>query len=829
MGAKSINKSEWVGTKAQYLALSVKVPGRKYHIVDLETLLITNAAMTLALSSAKSLYKHKDVFLCCDNGTYKEWTYYQFVEASDGAVSWQEIRLQDYVTLTTEQAISGKKTFSNEMIVSNISPRANNQYNLGSSSSQFNSIYGATLYENGTSLFDKYVSRVNNLGKSTQVYASGNNGEEMITTANAPAVSGIPRYDTNKNIKSSTPVADNDVTIKSYVDTADSNLRTYIDTTDSATRKFVTDNYLPLIGGTITGNLTIKGNITQEGENYITHAEHVKSTKDYIYLREGNTGGLASGSYSGFEFIKYDGTNNGRLVVDNKGVARVGDVGDEQPLATREETPTSFGLTYWDNNNTRLSTISAGTSGYILKSNGSAAPAWINPTTSLTAYKTSKALTLQSSASATTTFDGSTARTLSDYYVDKFTAQEISGIKTFNNQTYHKSSIRWDIPSYDQYNAPGSTGYKVINWFYDKNNKNVGVQHLAFLSDGNIEHQIDVRRDINNTGTNSFAILKVGMKADGTAYTSAPTPAASSNNSNIATTKWTNDKLISYTKLDGSNYYVQLAQPSDNNNAAGWRLISELDPVLPAWGYGMLSLAIESRHSGTGLLTVCICDVNGSIDSIDASIRFYGSTDSTMYADAFKLIYNKSTGAGKLYWRFSDYNWCKIKVLGRNRFTLPSNNGAWLSSVPTAGDNEIEFIPIKYDKEYVTLDTAQTITGKKTFSSTSGEAKLTISCPNSANQAISFVSNGTEHSIIRGNTSKTLVHQSAAHYFRNYENDLTGFVITSGSAVHPETANCLDIGTSSKKFNKGFFNTSVNIGSCTMQYNTSTASIDFVF
>jgi hypothetical protein len=112
--------------------------------------------------------------------------------------------------------------------------------------------------------------------------------------------------------------------------------------------------YLPTSGGTLTGglsvngDLTIVGNITQQGEAYETHAEQVYSTKDYIYLREGNTGGLAEGAYTGFEFIKYDGTSNGRLVVDNKGIAKVGDVGDEQPLATREETPISNGFAKWD-------------------------------------------------------------------------------------------------------------------------------------------------------------------------------------------------------------------------------------------------------------------------------------------------------------------------------------------------------------------------------------------------------------------------------------------------------------------------------------------------
>lgn len=128
----------------------------------------------------------------------------------------------------------------------------------------------------------------------------------------------------------------------------------------------------------LTGNLTINGNISQGGSQYITHAEQVQSTDDYIYLRYGATGGLTAGTYTGFEFVKYDGTNNGRLVVDNTGTARVGDVGSEQPLLTRAESAsmTALALMYWDATKLRALTLAAGTSGQVLQSNGSSLPSW---------------------------------------------------------------------------------------------------------------------------------------------------------------------------------------------------------------------------------------------------------------------------------------------------------------------------------------------------------------------------------------------------------------------------------------------------------------------
>lgn len=105
---------------------------------------------------------------------------------------------------------------------------------------------------------------------------------------------------------------------------------------------------------TINGNLTVTGNITQAGSSYETHAEKIYTTKDYIILREGATGGLAAGDYAGIEATLYDGTNNGRLAFDSNGIARVGDVGDEEPIATRAETLTDGATVVWDNSALRL-------------------------------------------------------------------------------------------------------------------------------------------------------------------------------------------------------------------------------------------------------------------------------------------------------------------------------------------------------------------------------------------------------------------------------------------------------------------------------------------
>ena len=107
---------------------------------------------------------------------------------------------------------------------------------------------------------------------------------------------------------------------------------------------------------TFIGKIVANCDIIQNGAAYETHAEQLYTTKDYIVTRDGALGGLQPGEFSGFRVNKYDSVHDGHLVMDMNGVARVGDVNDEQPLATRDEAAdmTSGALVKWDGVNMKL-------------------------------------------------------------------------------------------------------------------------------------------------------------------------------------------------------------------------------------------------------------------------------------------------------------------------------------------------------------------------------------------------------------------------------------------------------------------------------------------
>lgn len=150
----------------------------------------------------------------------------------------------------------------------------------------------------------------------------------------------------------------------------------------------------------------------------------------------------------------------------------------------------------------------------------------------------------ENAVSATKATQDSDGNVIKDTYLKK------SG-GTLTGQLVNNSSVRYNMSFIDQYNNPTSTQYKVTDWFYDKNNKPVGVRHLAQFNSGKIEQQIDVRRDINNNGTTSYASLIVGMEADGTSYAKAPNPASSSDTNDIATTAWVKDRTDTFLPLAG--------------------------------------------------------------------------------------------------------------------------------------------------------------------------------------------------------------------------------------------------------------------------------------
>lgn len=90
----------------------------------------------------------------------------------------------------------------------------------------------------------------------------------------------------------------------------------------------------------------------------LIQSETLQVSDNLIVTRYDATVGLAAGEYTGIQATLYDGTNDGQLVFDKDGWARVGDVGNLLKLAAIEETPNDNGIAFWDSGTLKLETDS---------------------------------------------------------------------------------------------------------------------------------------------------------------------------------------------------------------------------------------------------------------------------------------------------------------------------------------------------------------------------------------------------------------------------------------------------------------------------------------
>lgn len=165
--------------------------------------------------------------------------------------------------------------------------------------------------------------------------------------------------------KTSQLTNDSDYATKSYVDTQD-------------------NKKLDKAGGSITGNLTIGGNLIVNGATTSIDSTTLKVSDKLIEVAKDNTAKLTTPA--GIVVPKYDGTNYGALVIDSDGNAQVGDVkldssgnidvtnSDLQILTTREGL-TDGNLVKWDGTKKTLvpdTTVASNASSALSKANANA-------------------------------------------------------------------------------------------------------------------------------------------------------------------------------------------------------------------------------------------------------------------------------------------------------------------------------------------------------------------------------------------------------------------------------------------------------------------------
>lgn len=162
-----------------------------------------------------------------------------------------------------------------------------------------------------------------------------------------------------------------------------------------------------------------------------------------------------------------------------------------------------------------------------------------------------------------------------------------------------------------------------------------------------------------------------------------------------------------FLRADGVNQHVTLT--GGNGNTEGYRLVLEAT-VTGGWSANSMTLLVNSRHSGTGIISLVFHTTNKESTSYDGSLNYYGST--TQYGiTMWRLFYNTTTKKIRLFLHYYDYNDCHVSILNRRGVTTNISNGTWYTTLPSDNGNEL---PSYYNRSDTTgsLATSRTLWGQ---------------------------------------------------------------------------------------------------------------------
>ena len=141
----------------------------------------------------------------------------------------------------------------------------------------------------------------------------------------------------------------------------------------------------------------------------------------------------------------------------------------------------------------------------------------------------------------------------------------------------------------------------------------------------------------------------------------------------------------SFLRADGVNQYVILSGGDGNNE--GYRLVFE-GTVTGGWSINSMTLLVNSRNAGTGMISIVFHTTNQESTSYVGSLNYYGSTIS-LGDTMWRLFYNTTTKKVRLFWRFYDYSDCQVSILNRRGIATNISNSTWYTTIPSDSGSEL--------------------------------------------------------------------------------------------------------------------------------------------
>ena len=163
-----------------------------------------------------------------------------------------------------------------------------------------------------------------------------------------------------------------------------------------------------------------------------------------------------------------------------------------------------------------------------------------------------------------------------------------------------------------------------------------------------------------------------------------------------------------FLRTDGVNQHITLT--GGDGNTEGYRLVLEAT-VTGGWSVNSMTLLVNSKHSGTGIISLVFHTINKESTSYEGSLNYYGSSTQHGGTTMWRLFYNTTTKKIRLFWHYYDYNDCQVSILNRRGVTTNISDGAWYTTLPSDNGNEL---PSYYNRSdsASSLATSRTLWGQ---------------------------------------------------------------------------------------------------------------------
>ena len=259
--------------------------------------------------------------------------------------------------------------------------------NIGSATQKFNAVYADEVFVGASSLYVNGKKVIEDISNTMEFKTSIDQGMAIKTISTTPG-SGSGNLSLSSgniidlsgrggiNITTPAGVSNKNVTISSESPNGQVML-------SSLTEIDVTAPVIDLNGAVQASSLIVEGNLTVSGTTTTINTQTLTIQDNIIELNNNQSGIPPSGLISGISVNRGDAPTYRFVFTENDDTFRIGEVGFEQAVATRQDSPTANGIAFWNNTSKRFDTIAGLTySGGTLSANAATATnvAWTGVT-----------------------------------------------------------------------------------------------------------------------------------------------------------------------------------------------------------------------------------------------------------------------------------------------------------------------------------------------------------------------------------------------------------------------------------------------------------------